>query len=254
MLFCPWLIETMEDIKIIKVDETSSTNDLMREYSGEEGLIMTVGVATFQSAGRGQGENKWESERGKNLTFSIKVYPVGVPVVRQYVMLEAESLAIRDAVAEYVDGVTIKWPNDIYWRDKKISGTLSECTISGSHVGSCILGTGININQRKFVGDAPNPVSLAQILGRDVDSDKVLDVLLRRFEIYLSMVNEGRYDEIASLYSASLYRRSGRYSYSDAGGDFMAELECIEPDGHLVLRRDDGSLSRYAFKEVKYVI
>lgn len=93
----------MEDIKIIKVDETSSTNVLMREYSGEEGRLMTVGVAAFQSAGRGQGENKWESERGKNLTFSIKVYPVALPVMRQYVMLEAESLAIRDALAGYVD-------------------------------------------------------------------------------------------------------------------------------------------------------
>ena len=154
----------MEDIKIIKVDETSSTNVLMREYSGEEGRLMTVGVAAFQSAGRGQGENKWESERGKNLTFSIKVYPVALPVMRQYVMLEAESLAIRDALAGYVDDITIKWPNDIYWRDKKISGTLSECTISGSHVGSCILGTGINLNQREFVSDAPNPVSLSQIL------------------------------------------------------------------------------------------
>lgn len=244
----------MEDIKIIKVDETSSTNVLMREYSGEEGRLMTVGVAAFQSAGRGQGENKWESERGKNLTFSIKVYPVALPVVRQYVMLEAESLAIRDALAGYVDDITIKWPNDIYWRDKKISGTLSECTVSGNHVGSCILGTGINLNQREFVSDAPNPVSLSQILGRDIDADEVLGVLLRRFEVYLGMVNEGRYDEVASLYSAALYRRSGRHAYKDAGGDFMAELECIGPDGHLVLRRDDGSLSRYAFKEVKYVL
>lgn len=244
----------MEDIKIIKVDETSSTNVLMREYSGEEGRLMTVGVAAFQSAGRGQGENKWESERGKNLTFSIKVYPVALPVMRQYVMLEAESLAICDALAGYVDDITIKWPNDIYWCDKKISGTLSECTISGSHVGSCILGTGINLNQREFVSDAPNPVSLSQILGRDIDADEVLGVLLRRFEAYLGMVNEGRYDEVASLYSAALYRRSGRHAYKDAGGDFMAELECVEPDGHLVLRRDGGSLSRYAFKEVKYVL
>lgn len=104
------------------------------------------------------------------------------------------------------------------------------------------------------MSDAPNPVSLSQILGRDIDADEVLGVLLRRFEVYLGMVNEGRYDEVASLYSAALYRRSGRHAYNDAGGDFMAELECIESDGHLVLRRDNGSLSRYAFKEVKYVL
>ena len=83
----------MEDIKIIKVDETSSTNVLMREYSGEEGRLMTVGVAAFQSAGRGQGENKWESERGKNLTFR-RVVVWTKPLPAQYLSLVGQSSGI----------------------------------------------------------------------------------------------------------------------------------------------------------------
>ena len=238
----------------IRLHSTDSTIDFLKHYRPVSPKDMILVTADFQTAGRGQAGNSWESEAGKNLLFGLLFHPREVEANRQFILSQAVALSICETLSDYAEDIRIKWPNDIYWRDKKISGTLSECTISGSHVGSCILGTGINLNQREFVSDAPNPVSLSQILGRDIDADEVLGVLLRRFEVYLGMVNEGRYDEVASLYSAALYRRSGRHAYKDAGGDFMAELECIEPDGHLVLRRSDGSLSRYAFKEVKYVL
>ncbi len=244
----------MEKIRIIRLDETASTNRFLREYRGEEGARLTVAVAEYQTAGRGQGDNSWESERGKNLTYSLKLHPMAVTAARQYVLLEAAALALRDVLAEMIPDVTIKWPNDIYYRDMKISGTLSECTVNGTDIADCIIGTGINVNQRKFVSNAPNPVSLYNILGRETDRENLLHALLDRTLYYMDIVDGGGYDVIDELYLKHLYRRNGFFRYADVNGEFMAEVVCVEPDGHLVLRRDSGGQSRYAFKEVGFII
>lgn len=269
----------MEKIKIIELDEVDSTNRFLHDYDGEEGQLMTVAIARRQSAGRGQGKNQWESEEGKNLTFSVKFRPEGVPANSQYVLLEAMALAVREALAKEVDtvrswhmledydfmfgrsvasgtdcrGLTVKWPNDIYWDDLKISGTLSECEVSSKGVKSCIIGTGINVNQREFVSDAPNPVSLAQVLRRTVPLKKVFRSVMESFEKYLAMVNGGEYDQLKKEYMSVLYRRNGSYGYRDAKGDFYARIEDVDRNGHLLLRRDDGTLSEYEFKEVEFI-
>lgn len=244
----------MEKIKTINLSETDSTNRFLREYRGEEGTLMTVVTAEHQTAGRGQGRNMWESEAGKNLLFSVKTYPKGLAARRQFVMLEAGALAVCAALSRYADGFTVKWPNDVYWRDMKISGTLSECAVSGGMVGGCVLGTGVNVNQHVFVGGAPNPVSLSMILGRDVDRGEVLAAFLERFESYLDRIDSGRYDGIDRRYAASLYRRTGFHAYRDASGSFTAAIERVETDGRLVLRRNDGRLGTYMFKEVETII
>ena len=220
----------MERIKVIELDSVDSTNRYLHDYDGEEGELMTVVVSRNQTAGRGHGDNKWESEDGKNLTFSVKVHPENLPANSQYVMLEAMALAIRSAldaevksvrswsmledydfmfgrsVASGTDcrGFTIKWPNDIYWDDLKISGTLSECEINSSGVKSCIIGSGINVNQREFVSDAPNPVSLSQIMRRTVPLKKVFEAVLAKFEHYLAIVNAGEYAKLKEEYMGVL--------------------------------------------------
>lgn len=244
----------MDDIKLISLDETDSTNRFLREYRGEEGRRMTVVVAAYQTDGHGQGSNSWESERGLNLTFSLKTYPKGVPANRQFVLLEAMALAVRDVISAYTDGVTVKWPNDIYWNDCKISGTLSECGIGKGLVNGCIIGTGVNINQMKFASDAPNPVSLRQIIGRETSVKEVLDRLTTRFSTLLERIDAGDYDSIHSEYMAVLYRRNGTYRYRDRDGEFCGKVETVEPNGHLVLRKEDGEVRRYAFKEVEYLL
>ncbi len=265
-------------IKIINLSTVASTNTFLHDYSGEEGDLMTVAVCDFQTAGRGNGSNVWESEAGKNLTFSIKLHPVNVPANRQFVLLEAMALAVRNVLTKEVDkvrswqmledydfmfgrsvasgtdcrGFTVKWPNDIYWDDRKISGTLSECVVGNSGVKSCIIGTGININQTKFVSDAPNPISLAQIMRRNVSKEHILNGVLDNFGEYLNRVYVGDLDAVHDEYKDVLYRRVGSYSYTDAGGEFYARIEDVAENGHLLLRRDDGTLSEYDFKEVKF--
>lgn len=245
-------------IKIIRLSETDSTNHYLREYRGERGELLTVVTAEYQTAGRGQGTNSWESEKGKNLTFSILSFPVGLPANRQYIMLEAGALAIFDTLHAVLEDqtsngtLTIKWPNDIYWNDKKISGTLSECTIRGRNIDSCIIGSGININQQMFTSDAPNPVSLWQIIGRETDREMFLKSVTERFVRNLEIVNSGKYETIHERYMSVLYRRNGFYLYKDDNGRFEAEISDVLPCGHLVLRLHDGSCREYAFKEVVF--
>ncbi|MBQ8701772.1 MAG: biotin--[Prevotella sp.] len=242
-----------KNVTIIHLDETDSTNRYLREYEGSGGEAVAV-VADFQTAGRGQGKNRWESERGKNLTFSVRTSPRGVPVQQQFLLSMAIALAVRDTLATYADGMTVKWPNDIYWCDKKISGTLIETTVSGKDIRTCIFGTGININQTEFRSDAPNPVSLRQILNRDVDREAVLRGVLDKLTENLQLLEDGRAGEISCRYMEHLYRREGMFGYRDKGGDFTARIETVEPDGHLVLKTDSGEERRYAFKEVAFRI
>lgn len=244
----------MKKIKIIELETIDSTNSYLHDYSGEEGEEMTIVTTKFQTAGRGQGSNAWESERDKNITMSIKVRPQCLRVTDQYIMLEAIALAIRDEIANYVDNVTIKWPNDIYVGDRKISGTLSECSFSGMFIDECILGSGINVNQETFLSDAPNPVSLRQITGVSYNIDQLVKAIVARFEHYLSVVNSGTYSIIHSNYLSHLYRRSGYHRYEDAGGEFCARIVEVKPNGMLLLELEDGSCRSYAFKEVKFIL
>ena len=243
-----------DGIKFIHLDSTDSTNRYLRQYNGEEGRLMTVVTARYQTDGRGQGNHTWESEDGKNLMFSIKIRPHHLPIARQYVMMQAEALAIFHTLQTYADGFSIKWPNDIYWNDRKISGTLAESSISVDGVSSMILGTGININQQRFLSDAPNPVSLCNIINRETDTEEVLKKILTAFAVYIYKVYDGKYDDIHDEYMSHLYRRKGYHQFRDNGGTFTAAIDTVLPSGRMRLRRTDGTLSEYDFREVKFII
>ncbi len=236
--------------KRIRLEETDSTNIYINKVE-QTNIIVS---AEFQTAGRGQGTNKWESEYGKNLLFSLKVSPTWMLPRRQFLLSMIGALAVRDALAEYTDGITAKWPNDIYWHDKKISGTLIQTTLSESKIQDFIFGVGININQRSFRSDAPNPVSLWQITGIDTDREEVLNKVLIHFEYYYTMLSEGNEDRLQQIYLKNLYRKEGFYYYEDKEGTFEAEIVGINHSGHIILRDRDGNIHEYEFKEVKFII
>jgi BirA family biotin operon repressor/biotin-[acetyl-CoA-carboxylase] ligase len=131
-------------------------------------------VADYQTAGRGCGTNRWESERGRNLLFSLLIRPHGLSANRQFHLSMAISLAISETLGQHVGDVSIKWPNDIYWRDGKIAGILIEHTLQGALIKDSIIGVGLNVNQREFRSDAPNPVSLWQISGQETNREELL--------------------------------------------------------------------------------
>ena len=239
--------------EIVHIDETDSTNRWLKAWSaagvGQEkdprGRVAVV--ADYQTAGRGQGTNRWESERGMNLLFSLLIHPKDIPVNRQFCISMAISLAICEALGGHIGDLAIKWPNDIYWRNGKIGGILIESTLQGATIKDCIIGVGLNVNQRTFHGDAPNPVSLWQICESETDRDQLLADILNAFDELLGQ-------DLKSRYISMLYRRKGFHPYADEKGAFMAEIADVEDDGHLLLRDDNGLRRRYAFKEVSFVV
>ena len=237
------------------IDSTSL--ELRRRMSVEQLPHGYCISADFQTAGHGQATNRWESEDGKNLLFSTLLRPTIIPAAEQFVITEFVTLAIINALQDYIrQQITIKWPNDIYVGDKKLCGILIENALCGPVIDTCIVGIGININQELFVSDAPNPVSLKQLNGRDNDRGDILE------EIYQNILNY--YDYLAdnwqnndikqSLYYEymnNLYRRTGYHNYSTPEGEhFRAEIENIGLQGHLTLRLESGEQRTFAFKEV----
>ena len=236
--------------EIIHIDETDSTNRWL-VANRTEGQAPCVVVADYQTAGRGCGTNKWESERGKNLLFSILFHPTEIPVNKQFVVSMAVANSIAAVVAKYVEKrtVSVKWPNDIYAGDKKICGILIENRLQGGVIKDSIIGVGLNVNQLCFVSDAPNPVSMANITGRQFDREQLLQELLEAFQQEWADL-EG----VRERYLQQLYRRKGFFRYRDVYGECTAEIVTVEADGHLVLQDVDGRTNRYAFKEIQFVI
>ena len=235
-------------MEIIHLTDIPSTNDYLLGLNTEQDV---VAVSDYQSHGKGMGGNRWESEAGKNLLFSILIHPTWLPVNMQYLLSMAEALALRNTLADIIPDVTIKWPNDIYWQDKKISGTRIDVNLHGSMLADVVIGTGININQREFFSDAPNPVSLYQITGREYDRDAILQEILSRFSPLLKQLEQGNYAEIVTPYHQHLYHRDGMHQYEDDNGTFLAAIDHVEPNGMLHLRLSDSTIRQYMFKEVR---
>ena len=242
----------------LRLGTTDSTNRYLRDYAANRPTsgdteTAVVAVADYQTSGHGQGDNPWESEAGKNLLFSILTYPTSVRPRQQFVLSMAMALAVADALGHYTDGIRLKWPNDVYRHDSKISGTLIETRIVAGTLAHCISGTGINVNQRTFRSDAPNPVSLYNIIGRETPIEDVLHRVLDAYGRYYDMVLRGEYDAISDKYHAALYRRNEEHLYEDGTGRFTATLTGVDEQGRLLLQRD-GGLRAYSFKEVRFVI
>lgn len=245
---------------LLHLKDIDSTNryllDAAHLYSNEE---LTVAVADYQSAGRGMGSNTWESEAGKNLLFSMLIHPSGIAIRDQYLLSMTEALALREAIAATIEGyssepVTIKWPNDIYIADRKVSGTRIDLNIVGRDMQDFVIGTGVNVNQQEFISDAPNPVSLWQATGKEFSVDDLLKKIISLFEHYYLILLKGEdgVQRIVDEYHSHLYRRKGLHCYEDDEGMFMAEIVEVRTSGIMILKRDDGTISEYEFKEVKF--
>ena len=232
------------EYKIVHIEETDSTNRWLKAH-GEGTMVV---VADYQTAGKGCGTNSWESERGKNLTFSMLIHPTDIPASQQFRITEVVSVALCEVLEQYIGDVSIKWPNDIYMGDKKICGVLIENRLQGNVIVDSIIGIGLNVNQTEFVSDAPNPVSLRQLLGREIDREALLHDFLETLETVSS--SETTY----SAYRNKLFRMGKQAVFSDETGRFEGTIQDVETDGRLLIKDLSGQARRYAFKEVQFVI
>ena len=248
-------------IKRHRLQTVHSTNSFLRELNGGDASFdMELATTEFQTAGRGQKGNSWESEQSKNLLFSILLHPVYVQPSKQFCISEAIALAVVKSLKEIVadelvaKDFSVKWPNDIYWKNKKIAGILIENELFGSTIRDCIVGVGININQQIFLSDAPNPVSLYNILGVNTNVEEVLDAIIKQFVANVSMIENGQTALLHKEYMDSLFRRKGIYPYRDADSEFMATIKDVREDGRLILIDSNDKERIYEFKEVAIVL
>ncbi|MFO8000747.1 MAG: biotin--[acetyl-CoA-carboxylase] ligase [Marinilabilia sp.] len=241
--------------QIIQIEETASTSSYLKALLKERDLPeCSVVITSNQTAGRGQPGNTWESLPGKNITFSIVLHPTMITASEQFILSKTVSVALTEVLEKIISPVYIKWPNDIYHKDRKLGGILIENALKGPVIDQCIAGIGINVNQPEFPDNLPNPVSLLQITGLEQNLPELFQNLFESLTDHYATLSEGFTQTIEEKYLARLYRSSGRYRYKDANGEFMARFSGIGPAGHLFLLRDNGEISSYAFKEVEYVL
>ena len=239
------------DGQIIRIPQIASTNCYLRELSNTKKLAEgTIVVTDHQTQGRGQGANRWESEPGANLTFSIILYPSFVESSRQFVLSKAISLAVLDFLSQYVSEVTVKWPNDVYVDDKKITGILVENFVGGSYLTKTIAGVGVNINQRRFTSDAPNPVSLQQLTGITYLLESCLNNLHELIAIRYQMIVENP-NKLNADYLRHLYRFGQLSRYCAGDTLFDAVITGVNDYGMLEMTTDRGERKVFGFKEVK---
>ncbi len=237
------------------IESTHSTNSYLSELCANQPITeMSTVVANYQTAGRGQRGNTWESSPNCNLLFSFVLYPSFLLPRQQFRISQVVALSIKEVLSRYTDHIRIKWPNDIYWKDKKIGGILIENDLAGHSISRSIAGIGLNINQKEFTSDAPNPISLYQIVGTESDRFEVLRQILVQTIHNYRLLQTGHSAMIANSYMEALFRKSGFYLYRDAEGVFRGEIVDIADDGKLTLKDKQGKERSYYFKEVEALI
>lgn len=221
--------------------------------------------ALNQTAGRGQRGNSWEAAPGKNISCSM-VLSSGLKGKEQFLISESVALAVVDTIKRLLGynmrkKVKIKWPNDIYVGDRKICGILIDHSLMGQRIAYSIISTGININQEIFLSDAPNPVSIRNILGQEVSLKDSMDLLVEYLQIRLAPLrSELTQDQKLALHEEfknTLYRNDGNYyRFIDnlMHEEIQARLYNIATDGQLTLELHDATLRTYLFKEITWLL
>ena len=237
------------------LQQLDSTQNFLQSKISErdlpEGYLLHT---SFQSGGKGQGVNKWESAAGENLLFSFVLRPHRWKVARQFYISMLVSLALADTVSYYLPEkqIHIKWPNDIYLDNKKIAGILIENSVVGNAFEWILAGVGLNVNQQKFYSDAPNPVSMAAIKGEKLNVLEVLEQFERRFEPLYSRLLGGEEEEIKELYLRKLYRKGHWHKFKSSAGEFRGKITGVDAFGFLQIETEKG-IKVFDVKEVEYL-
>jgi BirA family biotin operon repressor/biotin-[acetyl-CoA-carboxylase] ligase len=240
-------------VKLVKVDSTN--NYLKSLLSNFKPLpIGSVIMAESQFAGRGQSNNVWLSQSGKNLTFSIYLKPDFLSSQKQFKLNEAIALGITDCLVKMLgDSCKIKWPNDIYYKDDKIGGILIENTIRGQQINESIVGIGLNVNQTEFTGSLKNANSLTNILGVEFDLMNLLADILKRLEDRYLQLEADRVAQIDKDYINRLFRYQQNAKFIVEEKKLSAKIVGVNDTGLLILETATGKKT-FNFKEIRFVV
>jgi BirA family transcriptional regulator, biotin operon repressor / biotin---[acetyl-CoA-carboxylase] ligase len=227
------------------------TATLLKKNRLQEGSII---YTNYQSAGRGYYNNIWESEDGKNLLISIILFPSFLNPEDQFQISMAISLGICDFLIRYIPDCSIKWPNDIYVNNDKIAGILIESSVSGSKIDSTIAGIGLNINQEKFLSNAPNPVSLSMLTGKSYDLLSCLNQLSTDLDKRYKQLIAGNSGQIKQEYVLKLFRLNKWCQFRDSKEIFTGKILNTGEFGRIIIEKSGGEINEYSFKEIEFIL
>lgn len=240
---------------LITLNEIDSTNTFLKDAVSKSTPLLdgTVIMAEKQFAGRGQAENSWQAEPGKNLTFSILLNPGFLSVDKQFELNKAISIALNDVLIKYFpSNAFIKWPNDLYIRNKKIGGMLIENIVQGNKIKHAIIGIGLNVNQENFPANLKNVTSLKQELHLDYDLIGLLGEICSSVEARYLQLKAGYFKKINDEYLNQLYLKDQWASFKFDGMIQSGKIVGITDIGQLILETE-GETMVFNNKEIEFL-
>ena len=242
-------------LNYVRLEQTDSTNAYLQRRQSECDIRNWVVSADEQTAGKGMGNNGWESEVGKNLTFSLAVDMGFLPAERQFLLSQAVPLGIIEVLDELLPAETlsIKWPNDIFYENRKLAGILINSTIKASMMDVSIIGIGLNVNQMQFQDWPTHPISLKMISGKDFDLQPLLEQIAERI---ITKVEQLKIDpsSIEQDYLKRLFRYHTWADYEVGGKVLRLFLTGIDPFGRLMLMNEANEPYCFDIKEIKFIL
>jgi BirA family transcriptional regulator, biotin operon repressor / biotin---[acetyl-CoA-carboxylase] ligase len=240
---------------LITLSEVDSTNTYLKNIlTNSTPVEGTVIMAESQYAGRGQQQNKWHSEPGKNLAFSILLSPDFLPIGNQFDLTRVVSLGVYDALKPLLgDALKIKWPNDVYYNDRKLGGILIENIVHGSKIKHSVIGIGLNINQAEFPDWVPNPISVKQILQRDEEKAAILSDICSHIERWYLKLRAGEIEEIRQAYISILYWLNLPKQFRSNGETFDGTIKNVRENGLLIVETNFGRELEFSFKQIEFL-
>jgi BirA family biotin operon repressor/biotin-[acetyl-CoA-carboxylase] ligase len=237
----------------LKFDEISSTNDwLMEQISVQKLAEGTVVFALHQTRGKGQRGSFWSAVDAKSLTFSVLLKPYFLYTPYAFDLSVCVALAIHDCLNELRTGFHIKWPNDIYFEDKKIAGVLIENQMSKSAYQNAVVGVGLNVNQDEF-DDLPQAISLKQIVGVEFPLTKVLERLCETLEARYLQLRANKYESLKSEYLSKLYWFEESHFFKSQNEIMQGQIVDVLRNGRLQVKHTNGELRDFDIKEIEFV-
>ena len=240
-------VEFTNNIKHFK--EVESTNVLALNYIKENDLQSSViFTADFQNSGRGQQLSKWESDKGDNLLISIAL-KMDLSLENQFNLSVNTSLSISDVLSYYnIENVSVKWPNDIVVKDKKICGILIENKVRGQKITHSVLGIGLNINQTKFKLFNQIATSFKLESNFDFDINKVRDILIEKLRCrFLNSDKKNRED-----YLNKLYLKERVAAFKVDGLIQNGIIKSVTTEGYLVVKLENETRN-FKMREIIYL-
>ena len=235
--------------------KTDSTNAYLQRQQSERDITNWVVSADEQTAGKGMGSNSWESETGKNLTFSMALDMSFLPAERQFLLSETVALGIIEVLDTILpsEKLSIKWPNDIYFENRKLAGILINSTIKANMMDVSIIGIGLNVNQMKFQDWPTHPISLKMIMGKDYNLHPLLEQIAECILIKVQQLKSSP-TSIEKDYLKRLFRYRTWADYEVEGKVLRLFMTGIDPFGRLQLLDTENKPYCFDIKGIRFVI